>query len=47
MSEALEKFANKPENYNTSYAQYLENMSFEMYKMSKDLGQIGYAFGGF
>jgi hypothetical protein len=47
ISEALEKFANKQENYNSPYAQYLEQMSFEMYKMKNDLSEINYMCGGF
>jgi hypothetical protein len=46
MSKTLEKIANSPENYNTYYAEYLEQYSWELYKMSKELTQIGYAFGG-
>lgn len=46
MSKTLEKLSNKPENYNTYYSVYLEQMSWEMFKMSKELTQIGYAFGG-
>lgn len=46
MSETLEKLANKQTNYNTYYATYLEQMSWEMFKMSKELMQINYAFGG-
>ncbi len=44
MSNALSKAANKPENYNTDWALYLENMSFEMHKMSNDLHEIEYLF---
>lgn len=46
MSKALETLSNKPENYNKYYANHLETMSWEMFKMSKELVQIGYAFGG-
>jgi hypothetical protein len=46
MSKTLEEMANKPENYNTYYAEYLEQYSWELFKMSKELVQIGYAFGG-
>lgn len=46
MSKTLEVLSNKPENYNMYYAQYLEQMSWEMFKMSKELIQINYAFGG-
>ncbi len=47
MSKTLERLSNKPENYNTCYSTYLEQMSWEMFKMSKELTQIGYAIGGF
>lgn len=47
MSEALEKFANRHENYNNPYAQYLENMSFEMYKHANELKELNYIYGGF
>ena len=46
MSKTLENMANRPENYNTYYSVYLEQYSWELYKMSKELTQIGYAFGG-
>lgn len=46
MSKTLEKLANRPENYNSYYAEYLEQYSWELFKMSKELTQIGYAFGG-
>ena len=44
MSAALDRCANKPENYNTQWAQYLEQMSFEMHKQANDLSQIAYMF---
>jgi hypothetical protein len=46
MSKTLEKLANKPENYNSYYGNHLEQMSWDMFKMSQELVQIGYAFGG-
>ena len=45
ISTTLDKTANKPENYNTEWAYYLEQMSFQMHKMSQDLREIGYHFG--
>lgn len=45
MSEALSKAANKPENYNTEWSYYLEQMSFEMHKMSNELKDLEYLFG--
>jgi len=36
----LEKFANHPDNYNTDYAQYLENLSWEMHKHAKELREL-------
>lgn len=46
MSKTLEALSNKPENYNMYYAEYLAQMSWEMFKMSKELIQINHAFGG-
>lgn len=46
MSKTLEKLSNDPKHYNSYYAQYLEQISWEMFKMSKELVQINYAFGG-
>jgi len=40
MSKAFEKFANKPENYNTEWASTLEQMSWVLYKEAKDLKDI-------
>lgn len=40
MSETLEKVANKPENYNTEWAYYLEQMSWSMHKHAADLREI-------
>ena len=45
MSVALEKAANDPKNYNSIFAQYLENMSWEMTKMSNDLKELKYIHG--
>jgi hypothetical protein len=47
VSEALEKAANKPENYNTDYARYLEIMSWEMHKQSNELKTLNRLYGGF
>ena len=47
MSQALEKFANKQENYNNPYSQYLESMSFEMYKHANELKELNFIYGGF
>jgi len=46
MSKALEKLSNDPKHYNSYYANYLEQSAWEMFKMSKELIQINYAFGG-
>jgi len=46
MSEALEKVANKEQNYNTNYGHYLDQMSAEMYKMTHELREISYMCGG-
>lgn len=45
MSTALEKAANKPENYNTEWAFYLEQMSWQMHKQANELRDIEYMFG--
>lgn len=44
MSEALDKCANKAENYNTEWAIYLEQMSFEMHKQANELSELDYTF---
>lgn len=44
MSAVLDKCANKPENYNTEWATYLEQMSFEMHKHANELSEIAYMF---
>lgn len=40
MSTALEQVANKPENYNTDFAYYLEQMSHQMHKHANDLREL-------
>ena len=45
MSTALENAANKPENYNTPYAQHLEDISYEMFKHANQLQEIDYLYG--
>lgn len=45
MSQALDKAANKPENYNTEWAYYLEQMSWSMHKHANELRDIEYLFG--
>lgn len=40
MSHTLEQFANRPENYNTEWAQYLEQMSWSLYKHANELRDI-------
>lgn len=44
-SQILERSANKPENYNTDYAQYLEILSWEMHKHANDLKELQYLYG--
>ena len=39
-SKALDQAANKPQNYNTEWAYYLEQMSWELHKYAADLRQI-------
>lgn len=45
LAVALEKAANCPKNYNTEFAQYLENMSWEMQKNANELRQMSNIFG--
>lgn len=40
ISDALNNAANNPKNYNTDFAYYLEQMSWEMAKQAKDLSVI-------
>jgi len=47
VSDALQGFSNREENYNSSYAIYLDQLAAEMYKMSNELKEINYMFGGF
>ena len=47
MSEKLQNFANDEKNYNSSYALYLDQLSAEMYKMTNELREINYMFGGY
>lgn len=42
ISSALEQAANKPENYNTDWAYYLEQMSWQMQKHANELRTIEY-----
>lgn len=46
MSDALEKFANRKEIFNSDYAMYLEQLSWEMSKHANDLAEINYIYGG-
>lgn len=45
MSATLENAANRPENYNTPYSQYLENISYEMFKHANQLQELDYLYG--
>lgn len=47
VSKSLESFANKPENYNTQYAGYLEVMSWEMLKKANQLKEMKELYGEF
>jgi hypothetical protein len=38
--KALDKAANKPENYNTDWAYYLENMSWSLHKHANELRRL-------
>ena len=44
VSVALDEYANRPENYNSVYAQYLENLSWDMFKHANDIQRIGVEF---
>ena len=44
MSVALEKVANEPENYNTEWAFYLEQMSWSLHKHAIELRDLSYLF---
>lgn len=45
MSQVLDSEANKSNNYNSTWASYLENISFELYKQANELEQLEYNFG--
>lgn len=45
ISNALDKVANKPENYNTEWATYLEQMSWAIHKQANELRELEYMFG--
>ncbi len=45
VSAALDKAANKPENYNTDWAYYLEQMSWSLHKQANDLRDLEYLLG--
>lgn len=40
MSEVLDKAASKPENYNTEWAYYLEQMSWSLFKHANELRDL-------
>jgi len=40
LSHILDKAANKPENYNTNWAYYLEQMSWQLHKQANELHDI-------
>ena len=44
ISAALDKCAQKTENYNSEWGVYLEHMSFEMYKQANELNELAYIF---
>jgi hypothetical protein len=47
ISIALEKVANKQENYNKPYAEYLEHISYDIRKSANELKEIAFVYGGF
>ena len=44
-SQALEKFCNDPQNYNSCGAQLLERLSWELHKQANDLKEFQYMYG--
>lgn len=44
VSTALDQYANKQENYNSPYAQYLECLSWDMFRHANDIERIGVEF---
>lgn len=46
MGQVLSTAANKPENYNTDWAYYLEQMSFSLFRQADDLRDLMYLFEG-
>jgi len=46
ISCAFEKTANKPENCNTEFAYYLEQMSWSLHKHANELRELEYLFDG-
>lgn len=46
IGKALAKAANKQENYNTTWAQHLEEMSWAMHKHANELYEIASLYSG-
>jgi hypothetical protein len=46
MSKALEVASNSPQNYNSDWGFYLEQMSWQMHKQAKELKELSYLFDG-
>ena len=44
-TQALDKFVNNPEHYNSVYSTYLEVISWEMHKHANELKQIQDQYG--
>jgi hypothetical protein len=44
VSEALDSYANRPENYNSVYAQYLDDISWETFRYANNLEKMGVEF---
>lgn len=44
MSQTLERVANEPKHYNTDWAYYLEQMSWQMHKHANELRDLEYLF---
>ncbi len=45
-SEAFEKAANDPKNYNTEFSYYLEQISHDIYKDAMKIEEMQYLLGG-
>jgi hypothetical protein len=42
--EVLDQYTNRPENYNSVYACYLQSLSWDIFRHANDLERIGVEF---